>query len=412
MANPALVEWIRKYFLDNDDEPTIRQRAREAGYSDQEFTEALLEAKAPPTPPVPGGLSEKPPFSTPPQSPDGPLTERRPFKMVVLLAGGAVLIGGSIFLIATIGPTLFKKSTSLTEETTRSSCVVSDSEEKNTIKTAMTTLEEQVFALSEQQASDYEQHGDTDSYWTYWDEINSLSEQYNELELKLTQLSLENLHPGTIDTVYAVYCEANRPLVHDAAAIDGSQAVIERVAYQDIEEILCALEEKQYENEVVHQALNQAGFYLMQAGHFDKATDFYTCAAEQYHNPTAMYRLAQLYTYGSEVLQQVITEAGITLQPYATVQPDLKTAYYWITAHIWVARYVESPHLDTGTNLGWNSIALLNSLQQSPELSDQDLIDAEADAMSFLAPRFPQIRSETSRVYSHSMRAIIDTLSY
>ena len=212
--------------------------------------------------------------------------------------------------------------------------------------------------------------------------------------------------PSQVSRIYEEYCSSTTtnlpPSILASTSINALETELSESSFGTLS---CKLNAHAYDDSKASYALNNYGLKLIQAGHFDDGFKIYQCAAEKYYNPTAMYRVAQALTIGSDNFKNAVPDTVITNE----IKPDRKRAYFWIVALFKMLAVQKSDIL--GTDRGTNMIGLLDTLQQDKTLSDQELLSTEDEATAFVAQRYPQVLEDKTSLYAHSMRSMLATLT-
>ena len=269
----------------------------------------------------------------------------------------------------------------------------------------LTELDGKIQALNARIASS---NSASDATLEMYAQADELQRQYDALSASITKQGVLSTPQSVTSTVYKKYClspsvvSVRQPPV----SADPLNLLPLNISKTDFRTLACNLEKRTYEGSQIPSALYYMGFKLMQAGQFDDGFSFYSCDAQKYYHLTSMYRVAQVYRYGSTEFQKIVP--GTVVQ--TPMQPDLRKAYYWIVALVHTESVQKTGILDTGTSLGWNIIGMLDALQQNQSLPDNDLLNTEREAVVFVGKKYPEVLNDQASVYKHSMRAIIPAL--
>ncbi len=239
---------------------------------------------------------------------------------------------------------------------------------------------------------------------TYFLEKMKLEDEYAAIYEQIAMKQMSRVAPADLISIYERYCTQERPFAADLSP-ERYAALREELASLNLQELTCKLKSDVYWPGEIPSVLSSVGQRLADGGEFDAAVRLYQCAANQF-NTLAMYRIAQVFAYGSD---GIISSAPDTIA-YTPIARDLKSAYFWIAALVHTERQQNYGVLDTATQFGWNAIGLLDALQQSKELSDKDLLDTEVEVVEFVRIRYPFAQIDKTSVYNHSMRAMLPAL--
>jgi hypothetical protein len=120
-----------------------------------------------------------------------------------------------------------------------------------------------------------------------------------------------------------------------------------------------------------------------QQNQFDESVEYFKCAAKNYYDPLSMFKLAQLYKYGSDEFQKKRPELVIKKR----IEKNDRLAFFWIIAGINVDTVRMFGLLDASTSLGWNTIAMMDTYQNTEQNFDRDEVYKEVNA--FVALKYP-----------------------
>ena len=146
------------------------------------------------------------------------------------------------------------------------------------------------------------------------------------------------------------------------------------------------------------EALYYFGFKLTQLGRVDESLKIYKCASENYYDIQAMYRMASLYYSGTDSIQEQLPNAYIGNK----IAVDYNKAYYWLVALIYSAKQEKTNFLDTNTQRGWNTIAMLDDIQNTHKITG-DMNKIEANAIKFVTKRYPNVSTAQGIVGAHGL---------
>ena len=122
-------------------------------------------------------------------------------------------------------------------------------------------------------------------------------------------------------------------------------------------------------------------------------------AAEKYYDMIAMYRMARLYTSGTDSIKEQFPDAIITNE----IKPDFQKACFWIVSLINAEIAEKTGMLSSDTQLGWNSTAILDDLQNTGKLLDKEMVDIENSVREFIGKRYPEVLNDDNRVIYHKL---------
>ena len=168
------------------------------------------------------------------------------------------------------------------------------------------------------------------------------------------------------------------------------------MSFSDLES---ALMNETYTGAQLPEAIYYIGFKLTQASNVDDSIRFYQCAAKNYYDIQGMYRMASLYKNGTDSIQSQLPNAVIKNK----IAVDYKQSYFWIVSLIYTAKQDKPDALDTSKDRGYNTIAILDDLQNTRKISDTDMKSIEKDAIQFIVKRYPTVANILTNVYSHGM---------
>mgnify|MGYP001596580649 CR=1 FL=1 len=235
-------------------------------------------------------------------------------------------------------------------------------------------------------------------------DIDILINEYEENAMKLAKSQAAAVQPELLASVYKKYC-SRAPI--DTGSIDSSAELSQEFTATSLGTLACNLATSSYPHAQLAGAIHYVGFKLTQADELDKSIAMYECAASKYFDLASMYRMAEVYAYGTDSLQ---SQAPSSQARYPIPQ-SLSEAYFWIASLAHAEMVMQTGILDTSTDLGWNIVSLLDGLQNDDSLSDEQLLNEEARAVRLVAERFPEAASHTGvEVYNHSMRTLLPAL--
>lgn len=235
-------------------------------------------------------------------------------------------------------------------------------------------------------------------------DIDILIGEYEENAMKLAKSQAAAIQPELLASVYKKYC-SRVPI--DTVSIDSSTELSQEFTATSLGTLACNLATSSYPPPQLAGAIHYVGFKLTQADELDKSIAMYECAASKYFDLTSMYRMAEVYAYGTDSLQSQEPSSQVRYP----IPQSLSEAYFWIASLAHAEMVMQTGILDTSMDLGWNIISLLDGLQNNDSLSDEQLLNEETRAIRFIAKRFPEAASHTGvEVYNHSMRALLPAL--
>lgn len=171
---------------------------------------------------------------------------------------------------------------------------------------------------------------------------------------------------------------------------DYSEKLTKELGGLKIEELIKNLENNAYLDNQIPEALQYLGLKLMQDKFIDDSLKVYECAAEKYYDLIAMYRMARVYKHGTESIKKAFPDAVITSE----INPDFKKAYFWVASMLYVEMAEKTGLLSKNQQLHWNSIAMLDDLQNSEKLSKEEKDDIENKVQEFIGKRYPEFLKE------------------
>jgi hypothetical protein len=117
------------------------------------------------------------------------------------------------------------------------------------------------------------------------------------------------------------------------------------------------------------------------------------CAAEKYYDIHAAYRITSLYRKGTDSIVQQLKSSFPDVSVTKNKLPiDYDKQYYWVLVTVSISLFDANAKsfLDTSTQLGWNTIAILDDLENTKKVKgDMKLI--ESNVTEFIAKRYPDI---------------------
>lgn len=200
-----------------------------------------------------------------------------------------------------------------------------------------------------------------------------------------------------MESIYKKFCSA--PIKINYKKTDYSSELIKKLAELKIDGLINNLASNVYSDNQIPQALQYLGLRLMQDKKIDDSIKIYQCAAEKYYDIVSMYRMARLYKAGTDSIKKQIPDAVITNE----IKPDFQKSYFWIASLIYVELAEKTGMLSSGTQFGWNSIAMLDDLQNTGKLSDKEMVDIENSVREFIGKRYPEVLNSDSRVIKHKL---------
>ena len=137
----------------------------------------------------------------------------------------------------------------------------------------------------------------------------------------------------------------------------------------------------------------------MQDKKIDYSIKIQQCGAEKYYGMISMYRMARFYKSGTESIKKIFPDVIIADE----IKPDFRKAYFWIASMFYVEMAEKTGLLSSSSQLGWNSIAMLDDLQNTGKLSDKEMVDIENHVREFMGKRYPELLKSDSRVIKHKL---------
>lgn len=232
---------------------------------------------------------------------------------------------------------------------------------------------------------------DIDEFFRISLQMKELQNQYNELSSSIAKRQITPASQELGTSVYYTYCISSVKISSEQTTSMVStstfQSLANKLTKSSFGNLACNLKNKTYTDSQIPTALHYMGSKLIQGGQFDDSFAFYKCAAEKYYDLPSMYRVAQIYRHGtvsfSESLPEIIVKTKI--------EPDQKQAYFWIMALFHAESAQKTGITDPTYQIGWNIIAMLDSLQQSKFLIHKDLVEIEQNAVLFVSKKYPEI---------------------
>lgn len=232
----------------------------------------------------------------------------------------------------------------------------------------------------------------------FLDEDKKLQAEYKQIQSDLGTKLSSNASGVDVNSIYNKYCSDSVSINYKNT--DYSSGLTQTISSLKIEDLANNLvKDGLYSANQVPEALQYLGLKLMQGGKVDDSIKLYQCAAERYYDAVSMYRMASVYGHGTDSIQSQLPNAVINNK----IAVDYSKAYYWITSYVYVAKLDHPEFLDAGTQLGWNSIAMLDDLQNTGKVSDSDMKSIEQNVIQFVAKRYPSATNVPWNVYSHGM---------
>lgn len=205
-----------------------------------------------------------------------------------------------------------------------------------------------------------------------------------------------SLDSNKIDIIYKKYY--SNPKI-DYKKTDYSDKFMQELGKSNIKTLINNLTNNAYPANQVPEALQCLGLKLLQGNRGDDAIKIYQCAAEKHFDMFSMYRLAQAYFYGTESFKKRFPELVIKND----IKIDYKKSYYWLVSIFYVEMAEQTGLVSPENQFGWNTIAILDDLQNSKKLSDQEMISIENQVREFIGKRYPDILKSDQRVYYHKI---------
>src|SRR3989344_8634978 len=239
-----------------------------------------------------------------------------------------------------------------------------------------------------------------------YENIDELESQYSDIQSSLSKRQFATIPTTALSAIYDTYCGTNSTFTGaDLFGVE-YEKITRDISDTSASALVCKLQNVEYPDDQLPTAIHYVGFKAAISGRFDTAFQFYGCAAKHYFDTPSMYRMAQVYALGSDSFKDAVDDTSIGME----IPQDLKRAYFWIAALAYTELMQKYGILDSGTQLGWNAIGLLDSLQNEESLSDEELVSIEDSAITFVGARYPSAVENRYGVYNHSMRAMIPAL--
>jgi len=214
-------------------------------------------------------------------------------------------------------------------------------------------------------------------------------------------LSFSPAYSGDLDNKITNICDkfCSASVKINYKKTDYSSKLTKELGRLTLEELLNNLDKGIYSAQQIPEALQYLGLKLMQDKKIDYSIKIQQCAAEKYYDMISMYRMARIYKSGTESIKKLFSDATIINE----IKPDFKKAYFWITAMFYVEMSEKTGLLSSSSQLGWNSIAMLDDLQNTGKLSSKEMIDIENSVREFIGKRYPELLNNDSRVINHKL---------
>ena len=198
------------------------------------------------------------------------------------------------------------------------------------------------------------------------------------------------------DLVFNKYCVTSPTINYKNT--DYSDVYIKSLGNMDTIDFENTLNNSKVTGAQLPEALYYFGFKLTQKGLVDDSLRMYKCAAENYYDIQAMYRMASLYYSGTDSIQEQLPNAYIGNK----IAIDYNQAYYWLVALIYSAKQEKTNFLDTNTQRGWNTIEMLDDIQNTHKITG-DMNKIEANAIKFVTKRYPNVSTAQGIVGAHGL---------
>ena len=213
-------------------------------------------------------------------------------------------------------------------------------------------------------------------------EINKLHAAIKNAAIISNSASIDS----NIDNVYTKYC-GNAAIINLKAKISDYNNSYFKISALDLGILKTNLENAKYNDSEIPLALYSLGLKLTQAGKIDNGVKIYQCAAEKYYDRQAMYKLADLYKTGTDVIKKQYPNVEINTPVFI----DYSKAYYWISAVIYVETAEPTGFANTSTRTGWNIVAMLDDLQNTSKLTSAQRKTVEDSVKKFINVKYPGI---------------------
>lgn len=396
MITPQLLDYIRQQLATGVSKDEIKKALTTQGWNEQDIREAfsLINTSSTLVPAIPPTGKVHTTLVVQPNNKKKSLVIAGIVTILFLLGAAA----SYVYLLPIIqkgNPLSFFSQKNISPVACSANETTADKEEGK----QRSDLENQIRILSAAIASSTPQD-DTHTTLQMYSQLDELQGKYNELTAEIIKRQVASTSAELIASVYTAYCSPQVAVSTAEQSTSTARSLSEQLSQTSFGALACNLENKTYNDSQLPIALLYMGSKLAQAVQFNDSVNFYKCAAEKYYNLTSMYSVAQVYKYGSAELQKSFPDIVVKTE----IKPDLKEAYYWITALIHTESAQKTGILDIATQTGWNIIAMLDSLQQDQSLTDDDLRTEEEKAVTFVGKRYPEILETQSSVYDHSLR--------
>lgn len=216
--------------------------------------------------------------------------------------------------------------------------------------------------------------------------MDRLAASYATSSSELVLAEVARLAESDIVAVYDRYCREDSTMKFYPPEYDTKANLV--VTDMSTGGIVCDLQHAEAVDGLTHAKLNTLGFALMASGDMDRGLAFYACSAEEYANLNSMYRLAQLYYNGSDMLLRTYEGSDVTPNLSRAVVVNHEEAFYWLALLINLSVQFETEYVDSNTGLGWNTIAMFDQLTNGPEADKIDFRKVGLRVEAFLQAKF------------------------
>lgn len=171
--------------------------------------------------------------------------------------------------------------------------------------------------------------------------------------------------------------------------------------------ILSDLHDKKVKDQNIGITLETVGFrQITENNDLDEGFRFLRCAAERYYDGQAMYRLAQIYGEGSDGMKDILPNLKATIP----LTPNIEKRYFWVVSLLTLDQIRLGIYSTADTQTGWNTVAMLDTIQNTGVLKSTEIEQVEREASAFLVKRYPEIGPSGYESGTHSMGSMIDAL--
>jgi hypothetical protein len=197
-----------------------------------------------------------------------------------------------------------------------------------------------------------------------------------------------------VNSIFSNYCSGSVSISYKNT--DYSNVLTTKLASLKIGDLMSNLAGGVYQDNQIPEVLQYIGLKSIQAGNIDDGIRFYLCASEKYYDMFSMYRMATLYSTGTDGLKKIFPNAVVT----SSINIDPKEEYFWVVSMMYVELAEKTGKLDTSTQLGWNVIAMLDDLQNTGKVTKNEMVDIENNVRTFIGKRYTNILDNNTRFSS------------